>query len=103
MKISVGVKVFSVVLVLVALVSAVAWINARSAREVESLIENIHAAYVPAYGALARANLRSVEEGLYVRRLIIAASEDVGNADPRALQVAVAAAQALGARNRGLK
>jgi putative ATPase len=30
-----------------------------------------------------------------VRRLIISASEDVGNADPRALQVAVAAAQAL--------
>ena len=30
-----------------------------------------------------------------IRRLIISASEDVGNADPRALQVAVAAAQAL--------
>jgi putative ATPase len=30
-----------------------------------------------------------------VRRLIVSASEDVGNADPRALQVAVAAAQAL--------
>ncbi len=30
-----------------------------------------------------------------VRRIIICASEDVGNADPRALQVAVAAAQAL--------
>src|SRR4051795_3424778 len=30
-----------------------------------------------------------------VRRLIISASEDVGNADPRGLQVAVAAAQAL--------
>ncbi len=29
------------------------------------------------------------------RRIIIAASEDVGNADPRALQVAIAAAQAL--------
>jgi putative ATPase len=29
------------------------------------------------------------------RRLIIAASEDIGNADPRGLQVAVAAAQAL--------
>ena len=29
------------------------------------------------------------------RRLIILASEDVGNADPRGLQVAVAAAQAL--------
>lgn len=72
MKISVGVKVFSVVLVLLVLVSAVAWINARAAREVESLIENIHGSYVPAYGDLARANLRSVEEGLFVRRLIIA-------------------------------
>ena len=30
-----------------------------------------------------------------VRRLIISASEDVGNADPRALQVAISAAQAL--------
>ena len=29
------------------------------------------------------------------RRIVICASEDVGNADPRALQVAVAAAQAL--------
>jgi putative ATPase len=29
------------------------------------------------------------------RRLIIAASEDIGNADPRAIQIAVAAAQAL--------
>ena len=72
MKISVGVKVFSAVLILLALVSAVAWINARAAREVESLIKNIHDSYVPAYGDLARANLRSVEEGLFVRRLIIA-------------------------------
>jgi putative ATPase len=32
---------------------------------------------------------------LIARRLIISASEDVGNADPRALQVAVSAAQAL--------
>jgi adenylate cyclase len=72
LKISVGVKVFSVVLILLALVSTVAWINARAAREVESLIENIHNSYVPAYGDLARANLRSVEEGLFVRRLIIA-------------------------------
>jgi class 3 adenylate cyclase len=72
LKISVGVKVFGVVLILLALVSTVAWINARAAREVESLIENIHGSYVPAYGDLARANLRSVEEGLFVRRLIIA-------------------------------
>src|SRR5262249_1150736 len=35
------------------------------------------------------------DAGFMARRLIISASEDVGNADPRALQVAVAAAQAL--------
>ena len=72
MKISVGLKVFSVALVLMALVGAVAWINARSAREVVSLIANVHETYVPAYGDLARGDLRSVEEGLFVRRLIIA-------------------------------
>jgi class 3 adenylate cyclase len=71
-KISVGLKVFSVALVLMLLVGAVSWINARSAREVESLFANVHDAYVPAYGALARGNLRSVEEGLFVRRLVIA-------------------------------
>ncbi len=72
MRISVGVKVFSVVVVLLVLVGAVAWINARSARRVQSLIADVHDMYIPAYGDLARANLRSVEEGLFARRIIIA-------------------------------
>jgi len=72
LKISVTLKVFSVALVLILLVGAVAWVNARSAREVKSLITNVPATYVPIYGDLARANLRAVEEGLFVRRLIIA-------------------------------
>jgi class 3 adenylate cyclase len=72
MKISVGLKIAAVVVVLLGLVSAVAWINAHSARHVQSLIQNVHDTYVPAYGALARANLRSVEEGLFARRLILA-------------------------------
>ena len=71
MRISVGVKVFGVVVVLLVAVGAVAWINARSARRVQSLIEDIHNGYVPAYGSLARANLRSLEEGLFARRMII--------------------------------
>jgi len=72
LRISVGVKVFSVVVVLLVLVGAVAWINARSARRVQSLIADVHDMYIPAYGDLARANLRSVEEGLFARRIIIA-------------------------------
>ena len=40
--------------------------------------------------------LEAGEDPMYVaRRMVVFASEDVGNADPRALQVAVAAAQAV--------
>src|SRR5438445_7447724 len=40
--------------------------------------------------------LESGEDARYiVRRMIVLASEDIGNADPRALLVAVAAAQAV--------
>ncbi len=40
--------------------------------------------------------LKGGEDPLFIaRRLIISASEDIGNADPRALQLAVAAAQAV--------
>ena len=72
MKISVGVKIATLVLVLLGLVGAAAWINSRSARHVQSLIETVHDTYVPAYGALARANLRLVEEGLFARRWLFA-------------------------------
>ena len=50
----------------------------------------------PAKSSRARLKRNPGEDPRFiVRRLIISASEDVGNADPRALQVAVAAAQAL--------
>ena len=72
MKISVGVKIFGVVVVLLILVGAAAWYNALTAESVQSLIVDVHDTYVPAYGNLARANLRSVEEGLFARRMVIA-------------------------------
>jgi class 3 adenylate cyclase len=79
MKISVGIKIAAVVLVLVGLVGTVAWINARSARHVESLIENVQKTYVPAYGALARANVRLLEEGLFARRWLYAKAQATGD------------------------
>ena len=72
MKISVGVKIFGVVTVLLILVGSAAWYNALTAENVQSLIVDVHDTYVPAYGSLARANLRSVEEGLFARRMVIA-------------------------------
>jgi adenylate cyclase len=71
MKITIGLKVFSVALVLMVLVGTVAWINASSTRQVDSLITSVNEVYMPAYGDLARSNVRAVEEGLFVRRLII--------------------------------
>ena len=71
MKITIGLKVFSVALVLMLLVGAVAWINARSTRQVDSLITSINANYMPAYADLARSNVHAVEEGLLVRRLML--------------------------------
>src|SRR5262249_39748481 len=71
MKISLGLKIAGVVVILLVLVGSVSWINARSAKRVQSLIEHVHDFYVPAYGALARANIRSVEEGLLAHRLVI--------------------------------
>jgi adenylate cyclase len=72
MKVSVGVKIFGVVVVLLILVGSAAWINARKAESVQSLILDLHDTYVPAYGSLARASLFSVEEGLFARRMVIA-------------------------------
>jgi adenylate cyclase len=72
LKISVGVKIFGVVMVLLILVGSAAWYNALTAQSVQSLIVDVHDTYVPAYSSLARANLRSVEEGLFARRMVIA-------------------------------
>src|SRR6516225_1533234 len=65
MKISVGVKIFGVVVVLMILVGAAAWYNADKLQDVQTLLQDVHDTYIPAYQGLARANLRSVEEGLY--------------------------------------
>ena len=72
MKVSVGVKIFGVVVVLLILVGSAAWINAHKAESVQSLIVDVHDTYVPGYGSLARASLYSVEEGLFARRMVIA-------------------------------
>lgn len=79
MRISIGLKVFGIVAVLLALVGAVAWVNANQARQVEVLMENISKAYLPAYGALARGHIRSSEEGALLRRLLLDYLQDRDN------------------------
>lgn len=50
---------------------------------------------MPAIYYLARMLYAGEEPAFIARRIMICASEDVGNADPQALQVAVAASQAV--------
>jgi class 3 adenylate cyclase len=72
-QLTVGLKVFGVAAVLRVLAGGVAWINAYQARQVRALIDNVARSYAPAYGALARAHVRSLEEATYLRRLLLTA------------------------------
>ena len=68
--------------VLSVLAAAVAWINERQADSIQNLVGNINKTYVPIYAALSDAQARSLEEALYVRRLLLGISEhQEGSAD----------------------
>jgi adenylate cyclase len=72
MKISVRDKIFGVVVVLSLLVGLAAAINVYEGRRIHSLLKAVEVTYLPAYQSVARANIRSIEEGLFARRLLIA-------------------------------
>jgi adenylate cyclase len=69
---SIAVKFFGVVVVLLLLMALAAAISMWQARNVASLFETVVDSYMPAYGSLARANVRSLEEALLMRRVVIA-------------------------------
>ncbi|WP_341909857.1 adenylate/guanylate cyclase domain-containing protein [Ferrovibrio terrae] len=68
---SVGAKIFAIAASLLAIMVLVAVVASQMARIVSDELTLIEQHYVPAYSALARAHIRSVEEDLAVRRLIV--------------------------------
>src|SRR5258708_15507859 len=68
---SIGLKIFGLVALLSLLAAMVAWVNARQADDVAHMLANVNETYVPGYAALARANIRSVEQAALLRRLVI--------------------------------
>ena len=79
---TIGLKIFGLVLLLSVLAAAVAWVNERQADSIQNLVGNINKTYVPIYAALSDAQARSLEEALYVRRLLLGISEaQEGSAD----------------------
>jgi len=71
-RITIGVKIFAIAAGLLALMAVVALLTLTLARDVGTQLDRVINNYLPGYGALATANVRSVEQGLYLRRFVIA-------------------------------
>jgi class 3 adenylate cyclase len=80
MRFPIGLKIFAIAVGLLILMAAAALLNMRMTRTVDSQLTIIDQNYFPAYVALAQANIRSVEESAYVRRLLLAIAEPGDNA-----------------------
>jgi len=80
MRFSVGLKIFSIAVALLILMAVVALLSFRMTRTVDGQLVIIDQNYFPAYVALAQANIRSVEESAFIRRLLLAIAERPGNA-----------------------
>ena len=80
MRFPIGLKIFGIAVGLLILMAAAALLSLRMTRTVDSQLTIIDQNYFPAYVALAQANIRSVEESAYVRRLLLAIAEPGDNA-----------------------
>src|SRR5437868_950967 len=75
MRSSIARKILAIAVGLVVLMALAASLSYVMAHRVGHAIDRLTANYIPAYGDLARANVRSLEQALALRRLIIAALE----------------------------
>src|SRR5499433_522761 len=80
MRLSIGLKIFGIAVALLILMAAVALLSMRMSRTVDGQLVTIDQNYFPAYVALAQANIHSVEESAYIRRLLLATAERPGDA-----------------------
>jgi class 3 adenylate cyclase len=72
MRFPIGLKVFGIAVGLLILMAAAALLSMRMTRTVDGQLAIIDQNYFPAYVALAQANIRSVEESAFIRRLLLA-------------------------------
>jgi class 3 adenylate cyclase len=75
MRVTIGIKIFGIAAGLLILMAVVALLSMRMTHTVDDQLVIIDHNYFPAYVALAQANIRSVEESAYARRLLLAIAE----------------------------
>jgi adenylate cyclase len=80
MRFTIGIKIFGIAVGLLILMAVVALLSMRMTRTVDDQLVIIDQNYFPAYVALAQANIRSIEESAYTRRLLLAIAERSDNA-----------------------
>src|SRR5262245_23661760 len=82
---TIGFKIFAIAAGLLVLMAAATLLMVRMSQDVDAELEFFSSTYFPSYAAIARANVRSVERALVLRRLVIA-STDAAAAPERHLQ-----------------
>ena len=80
MHLTIGIKIFGIAVGLLILMAVVALLSMRMTRTVDDELVIVDHNYFPAYVALAEANIRSVEESAYARRLLLALADSTDNA-----------------------
>lgn len=64
-------KIMGIAVVLIVLMAVTAFLSMASVIQVGGQLDELTRSYIPAYGNLARANIRSVERALDLRRIVI--------------------------------
>jgi adenylate cyclase len=72
---TIGFKIFAVAVGLLVLMAAATLLMVRMSQQVGEELEFFASTYLPTYAAIARANVRSVERALTLRRLIIRSAD----------------------------
>ncbi len=70
-KNSIGLKIFSVVSLIVFLMVGITILNLHVQSQVSDALDRVSSRYIIAYGALGRANVRSLEQAMYLRGLVV--------------------------------
>lgn len=81
LSLSIKRKILGIALTLIVLMVATSVLSMVIVRRVSDHFAELSTSYVPAYGDLARANIRSLERALVLRRMVIARTEE--STDPR--------------------
>src|SRR3954447_8509637 len=108
LRLSIGLKIFTVAMVVLVLMCLVTVLTVYMAASVNHELEALGHGYIESYAALARANIRSLERGFYIRRLYINVRDGEGRATNTELQrladeAAASAGQEMAAARRFIR